>query len=150
MKLSAILRSKGATGVQVKTISPDAKLTIVAEMLVQHNIGSLLVCDPNSAEDDPKIVGIITERDLLRAVAQHQGSLDGQYVAETMSVDVISGNIDDDVQTAMSVMTQHRVRHLPVLEGARLAGMVSIGDLVKVQCDRATMENHYLRNYIQS
>ena len=143
MTLEEILRSKGNV---VYTISPDATLDDVVAMLAARNCGSLVVCRDDCSM---AMVGIITERDILRACAANRGALHSVRVAEVMSEQLVTGNMRDEVETVMGVMTRERIRHLPVVEEGRLIGLVSIGDIVKAQHDRLTMENHYLKEYIQ-
>jgi CBS domain-containing protein len=146
MNLQDILRQKGAL---VHTISSQATLDDVVQKLVQQNCGSLVVCD-SDCNQAGAMVGIITERDILKACAAQQGSLDQRRVSQVMSGNVITGSPGDRVEDVMGVMTNRRIRHLPVLDEGRLAGMVSIGDLVKAQHHEYAMENHYLKSYIQS
>jgi CBS domain-containing protein len=139
-KLRDILQSKGT---QVHMIWPTATLQEVVDLLVRHNCGSLLVVDGG------QLLGIITERDILRAVAAVNRSLSDCQVQDHMSVNLLTGNPEDAIGDVMGLMTEHRVRHLPVLEEDRLVGIVSIGDVVKAQHHQLSMENHYLKNYIQ-
>ena len=96
------------------------------------------------------MVGIISERDILRAFASGTGSLDQLQTEQFMTSKVFTGELDDSVETIMGLMTEKRIRHLPVLKNGKLSGIISIGDVVKAQHDHLTMENHYLKNYIQS
>jgi len=145
MTLQEILSAKGT---KVLSISPEATLAEVVQKLVQFNCGSLVVC---KNEDCSHMVGIITERDILRACAAGKKALDQVRVEEVMSHDLVTGSPNDTIQYAMGVMTERRVRHLPIVEDeGRLVGMISIGDLVKNQHDQLSMENHYLKTYIQS
>jgi CBS domain-containing protein len=122
MLLKEILSAKGS---KVFTVSADATLSDVVQQLVEHNIGSLVVCDGDV------IVGIITERDILRAVREHRQDWAEVVVRARMTQRLISGSPEDDINKIMGLMTELRIRHLPVLENQKLAGMVSIGDLVK-------------------
>lgn len=140
MTLDDILRVKGTA---VYTIGPDATLQQVVDTLVRHNIGSLVVCDADDA-----VCGIVTERDILRACASRRAALHAVCVADVMSRELITAALQDDVETIMGRMTEHRIRHLPVVEGSRLIGLISIGDVVKSQHDALTMENHYLKSYL--
>jgi CBS domain-containing protein len=144
MSLQQILQHKGT---RVLSISPRATLADVVQKLVKNNCGSLLVCE----EDDcTRLLGIITERDILRACAEGCSPLAQVRVSDAMSSELTTGSPLDSVQDAMGVMTERRIRHLPVLDDdGRLVGLVSIGDLVKHQHDQLTMENHYLKSYIQ-
>ena len=94
------------------------------------------------------MLGIITERDILRACARYRQSLEQLTVAEVMTHDVVTGAPGDSVEDTMGLMTEKRIRHLPVMDGGHLLGIISIGDVVKAQHDQLTMENHYLKNYI--
>lgn len=140
MTLDDILRVKGTA---VLSIGAHCTLQQVVDTLVRHNVGSLVVCN-----DDEQLLGIITERDILRACASRQAPLTAVRVEDVMSHEPITAGRSDDVESAMGRMTQHRIRHLPVVDSGRLAGMISIGDVVKAQHDALTMENHYLKNYL--
>jgi CBS domain-containing protein len=144
MTLHDILRVKGK---RVHSIGPDATLDDVVQALVGHNCGSLVVCQ--RGECSP-MLGIITERDILRAVAARKAPLDQLRVADQMSADLVTGSPCDSVEDTMGLLTERRIRHLPILEDGELVGLVSIGDIVKAQHDHLTMENHYLKTYIQS
>lgn len=142
MRLRDILEQKSQI---VRTISSQASCDDVLTELVRFNIGSLIVRDsPNG-----RVLGIITERDLLKAQAANRVPLDQLLVAKFMTRALISARPDDDITVAMRLMTTHRVRHLPVIEDDQLHGMVSIGDVVKAQHDELAMENHHMRSYIQ-
>ena len=142
MTLSDILAVKGR---KVFTIAVNGMLCDVVEQLVAHNVGSLVVCDGYGC-----MVGIITERDILRACALQAGPLDNLPIAKFMTQHVITATPQDDVEAVMGLMTEHRVRHLPVLHDSRLVGIISIGDIVKAQYENLCRENHYLMAYIQS
>ncbi|HEY2827240.1 MAG TPA: CBS domain-containing protein [Pirellulales bacterium] len=145
MSLQEILQNKGS---RVLSISPHATLADVVQKLVKHNCGSLVVCPD---DDCTRMLGIITERDILHACADHKMPLENYQVSDVMSVDLATCSPHDSVQDAMGLMTARRIRHLPVMDdNNRLVGIVSIGDLVKQQHDQLTMENHYLKSYIQS
>ncbi len=146
MTLRDILRVKGT---DVHTISPDATLDDVVQELVRYNVGSLVVCERASDDDEPTMIGIITERDILRAQAAHKAPLEELYVAGTMSKNLITAKPDDRIEHAMGLMTKNRVRHLPIVVKGKLYGMISIGDVVKSHHDQLEMENHYMKSYIQ-
>ncbi len=141
MFVSNILRTKGT---EIYTIGPDATADDVVMELVKYNVGSLIVC-----EGDSEIMGIITERDILRAQAAHRKPLEQLRVREVMSLDVITASLEDTLRSAMRIMTEHRIRHLPVMDEARLLGIISIGDIVKAHHDELEMENHCMKSYIQ-
>jgi CBS domain-containing protein len=144
MLLKDILDNKGRI---VQRIAPDATLGEAVQDMVRHGIGSLVVQDRLAV--DGRIVGIITERDILRAHAARRAPLDELLVAAVMSQHLITAAPADGIERAMWLMTNHRVRHLPILLDNELYGIVSIGDIVKAQHDQLAMENHYMRSYIQ-
>lgn len=141
MKVEEILHVKGDS---VHTTSPETSLSDAITKLVQCNVGSLVVCDG----DD--MVGILTERDILRACAAHKRPLGELTVRDHMSSKVITGTPDDDVADVMGLMTSHRMRHLPIMKDGKMIGIVSIGDVVKAHHAKLRVENHYLKTYIQS
>ena len=140
MKLQDILKVKGT---DVYTITPNVTLAEVIETLVKYNCGSLVVCESE------QMVGIITERDILKACAADLNNMSQALVQTQMSVNLTTGSPDDDVSYIMGLMTQKRIRHLPIVSDGKLAGLISIGDVVKAQHSRLSMENHYLKEYIQ-
>jgi CBS domain-containing protein len=141
MTLQDILRVKGSA---VHSISPEATLDDVVQTLVARNCGSLVVCD------EGMLAGIITERDILKACAAHPGEFKQLRVRDVMTVDPVTATPQDSVEDTMGLMTNRRIRHLPIIEDGRLAGMISIGDVVKAQHDSLSLENHYLKTYIHS
>ena len=143
MRLRDILDQKSH---EVRTISPQASCDQVVAELVRFNIGSLIVRDALAGP----ILGIITERDILRAVEANRSPLAQLPVAAVMTTALVFAAPDDDITVAMRLMTTHRVRHLPVVENDQLHGLVSIGDVVKAQHDELMMENHHMRSYIQA
>ncbi len=128
----------------VHTCSPDDTLADVADLLVGHNIGSLIVMQ------EEEMIGIITERDILRACAATRGPLEFLKVSERMTRCPVAVSPSDEVTDVMCIMTERRIRHVPVVEQGNLVGIVSIGDTVKAQHDELCRENHYLKSYIQS
>lgn len=142
MLLKDILESKGCH--EVLTISPTSTISDVVEKMVAHNCGSLVVCDQD------QMVGIISERDVLRTIAEVRAPIDQIQVQERMTRKVITGSPEDNISTVMGLMTRHRIRHLPVLQGGALTGLISIGDIVKAQHQTLERENHLLMAYIQS
>lgn len=145
MTLQEIL---GVKGTEVHTIDDSATLDDVVQTLVRHNCGSLVVVE--SGAPSRRMIGIITERDILRAWAARRGPLDRTRVTDAMTRDVITGTPADTIQDTMQVMTERRVRHLPILQGGELVGIISIGDVVKARHEQTEFENHYLKTYIQS
>ncbi|QDU93843.1 CBS domain-containing protein [Lignipirellula cremea] len=137
-----ILKVKGS---KVYSINPDTMLSDVVDRLVSHNCGSLVV--RNEAGD---MIGIVTERDILKACAAKVGLLHELSTEKYMSTRLVTGLPDETIAVVMGRMTEKRIRHLPIMENGKLAGMVSIGDIVKAQHQQLSVENHYLKNYIQS
>jgi CBS domain-containing protein len=146
MILQDILAAKGST---IYSIRPEATLADVVQTLVRHNCGSLVVCQEDGGPHK-RLLGIITERDILRACAKSAAQLDRVQVGEAMTRNVVTGSPHDTVEDTMGLMTERRVRHLPILENDRLVGIISIGDVVKAQHDALSMENHFLKSYIIS
>jgi len=142
MRLRDILEQKSH---EVREIASQAALDEVVSELVRFNIGSLIVRD---APNGP-VLGIITERDILKGLAANRVPLTQLTVAKFMTSTLISARPDDDITEAMRLMTTHRVRHLPVIENDQLHGLVSIGDVVKAQHDQLVKENHHMLSYIQ-
>jgi CBS domain-containing protein len=111
------------------SIRPEQTLKEAIDVLAQHNIGALLVLDANDA-----LVGILSERDIIRHIARDEQAL-GQPISAIMTSDVITGRQQDDLQSVMATMTERRFRHLPIMDGDTLIGIISIGDVVKAQMD---------------
>jgi len=141
MILYGILKDKGF---HVRSIGPSTTLDEAVEELVRFNIGSLVVCEPTSRGADVHMIGIITERDILRAQATHKARLDESTVANAMTTDLITAEPGTEIEVAMRLMTKHRVRHLPVMDGGRLLGIVSIGDVMKAQLQELTLSTWYM------
>ena len=146
MLLQDILAVKGTA---VFTTSPHTTLADVVRQMVDHKVGSMLVCVRDVGLGE-RLVGIITERDMLRCFAAGRCDLTSLTVAEVMTTELITAQPTDSVTDLMGIMTTHRIRHVPVVSGERLVGMVSIGDLLKAQHDHLVAENQFMREYIQS
>ena len=127
MTIASLLASKGA---KVVTIRPEQSVREALQLLAEHNIGALVVVDGGA-----RPVGILSERDVVRAAAKSE-SMFGDPVSRLMTRDVIVGLPSDDLVSVGVTMTEKRIRHLPVVEGGRLVGIVSIGDVVKAQRDK--------------
>ena len=140
MLIRDVLRSKSS---MVVTVGPDATVLEAARMLVHHSFGSLVVVQGG------EILGIITERDVLRLAAKDPGAIGSTPVSAVMTADLGVGLADDEIAYGMAVMTNNRVRHLPVVEGKRLVGIVSIGDLVNASLADLQAENRWLKDYVQ-
>ena len=145
MFVSNILRLKGT---EVHTIDIEATADDVVQELVKYNVGSLIVTEANES-GEPQMVGIIAERDILRAQQAHQKPFNVLVAREIMSSEVVTTSLEDRLHDAMRLMTDHRVRHLPVMDEGRLLGIISIGDIVKARHDELDVENHCIKSYIQ-
>ena len=140
MKIEEILRSKGH---DVVTITESKSVLDAVQVLVDHNIGGLVVMDGE------RPTGILTERDILRLTARNPGELGSIQGGSVMTRELITARPEDQLAEMMDVMTESKIRHLPVMEGDRLAGIISIGDLVNACRVMAEEENSQLRQYIQ-
>lgn len=142
MRVSSIMKSKSGP---VEMIAPDGVVHQAALKLRGKGIGSLIV-----SSDGQTIEGIISERDVLRGLADHGAIVLDMKVRELMTSEVITCAPDDDVETLMSLMTENRVRHLPVAEDGKLIGIISIGDVVKQRLTALRAEAEAMRSYITS
>ena len=139
MLLKDILANKGT---DVLSIEPSATMADAVDKMVAHRCGCLVVSRGET------MVGIVSERDVLRAISGASETLDKISVAARMTKNVITGTPDQNINDTMGLMTKNHVRHLPVLDNGRLAGLISIGDVVKAQHQKLEMENHLLMSYI--
>lgn len=139
MRISDILRSKGSN---VVTVSPDCTVLQVVRTLVDHNIGAVVVVEG----DRP--IGIVSERDILKLTARGPERLAGTLAGSVMSRELVTSALDDDLDRVMHLMTDHRVRHLPILSHGRLVGIVSIGDVVNKVRSEVEETNRHLMSYI--
>ena len=142
MKLAELLQGKSG---EIHKIGVDQNIAEAATSLTQHKIGALLVEDAAG-----KIVGILSERDIVRGMGPHGADLHDVAVSELMTRDVIHCSPDDTVNKAMAMMTDRRIRHLPVYDGDELVGFLSIGDLVKCRIMEVQAEAEAMRQYIAS
>ena len=140
MKVSDILGAKGNT---VTTIRPEAPISTVVRRLKLEGIGALVV-----SEDAVQVVGIISERDIVRALAEVGADILEKRVLDLMTSPVKTCRLDANIKDIMAVMTRSRIRHLPVVEDGRLVGIVSIGDVVKQRISEIEHESAALRQYI--
>lgn len=138
-RISDVLRGKGSA---VATIPPDAPVGELLAGLAERNIGAMVVLDGDL------VVGIVSERDVIRGLSARGAALIEISVAEIMTRDVVSCDPEDEVDTVMRTMTDRRIRHLPVLDGGRLSGIVSIGDLVKARIGELEDERAHLHSYL--
>jgi CBS domain-containing protein len=138
-RVSEILRGKGG---EVLKIDAAATVFDALTKIVEKNVGSILV-----TEDD-KVVGIMTERDYLRKVAIHGRTSHDTRVSEIMSAPLVYVTPETTIEESMAIMTDRRIRHLPVVENDEVIGIVSIGDVVKFQSKEQSFQIQYLTEYI--
>jgi CBS domain-containing protein len=139
MRIADVLRSKGG---EVMTINPDATVTELLDGLASHNIGAMVVVGPDG------VAGIVSERDIVRRLHAHGASVLSQPVSEIMTAVVSTCSKSDTVDSLTMLMTENRVRHVPVLENGKLIGIVSIGDVVKTRMEELEAEHEQLQSYI--
>ena len=140
MNVETILKTKGAV---VVTIAPSATISEAVALLSRKRIGALVV-----STDGREPLGILSERDIVQGLGQRGASLLDAKVDELMTRSVITCAPQDRLADLMALMTERRIRHLPVLDGGRLAGVVSIGDVVKNRLDEMEWESSSLKTYI--
>ncbi len=140
MKVESILEAKGR---DILTIPSDAKVAEAARMLKEHRIGALVVSDDGSTA-----AGILSERDIVHAMVDHGAAVQDLPVSDLMTREVVTCAPDDAIVDLMTQMTERRIRHLPVVEGGVLCGMVSIGDVVKNRIAEVETEASAMREFI--
>ncbi len=140
MKIAELLEAKGH---EVATVVPDALVRDVVAELTKRNIGAVVV-----SGDRHRIEGIVSERDIVRAIDAHGPSALDRPVRSIMSTPVEVSTPDDAVDSLMATMTEHRIRHLPVVADGDLVGIVSIGDVVKSRTEELEAERAALVDYI--
>ena len=141
MKVKDILKVKGT---KVYTINENSTLMAATAKLFSNRIGSLIVVN-----DTDEIVGIVAPNDILKAV--HEGCVENcslQKVSQVMTRNIICASEEDTVDYLQAVMTENRIRHIPIMDKKELKGLVSIGDVVNAQISIREVENHYLKDYI--
>lgn len=136
-----ILKAKGN---EIVTIGPGEPITAALALLAEKRIGALLVLD-----DHGKIAGILSERDLVRAMNKHRESIFKKRVGDLMTTRVVTCSPKDPVAAIMGMMTAQRFRHVPVVDDGKLVGLISIGDVVKSRIEEAEAEVDALRQYIR-
>ena len=139
MNVAAILKAKGS---EVVTVDPDTTLGEVTTLLSERRIGAVVVLQ------DRKVVGIVSERDVVKTIARIGASALTTPVREAMTSRIITCGLNDSIDELMDSMTAGRFRHLPVIENGELAGIVSIGDVVKHRIAETVMETEALKLYI--
>ena len=139
MRIADVLRGKGGA---VVTINPDATVAELLAGLANHNIGAMVVAGPDGVK------GIVSERDVVRQLHTHGASVLSRPVEDIMTSVVSTCTKEDTVDSLTLLMTENRVRHVPVLEDGKLIGIVSIGDVVKTRMQELESEHEQLQSYI--
>jgi CBS domain-containing protein len=140
MIVNRILSLKGR---EVATIEPSRSLSEAARILAERRIGALLIVD-----GDRPVTGIISERDIVRAVAMHGAKALDEPVSRFMTEKVVTCTGETSINDVMELMTQQKFRHIPVVESGRLSGIVSIGDVVKLRLEEVEAETQAIKEYI--
>ncbi|UGT68395.1 CBS domain-containing protein [Nocardia gipuzkoensis] len=141
MRISEILRRKGS---DVATVAPDTTVRTLLATLAERNIGAVVV-----SPDGGTIAGIVSERDVVRSLHARGADLLDTPVSAIMTAEVRTCALDDRVDGLRRIMTDHRIRHLPVVHEGRLVGIVSIGDVVKSAISELATERQHLVEYLQ-
>jgi CBS domain-containing protein len=140
MNVATILELKGSA---VVTTTADKSLLDIAKLLMLHGIGCIVILG-----DDDNVAGIVSERDLVRAIGQSGAKVLKEPAFDYMTKRVVTAREADTIDRLMSEMTAHRFRHMPVVKGGRLIGLVSIGDVVKMRVAEVEFETAAMRQYI--
>ncbi|MBC2934030.1 CBS domain-containing protein [Nocardioides sp. zg-1228] len=140
MKIKDVIQGKGSQ--EVVTIGPDASVRELVALLAEHNVGALVV-----SEDGEHVAGIVSERDVVRRLHDDSGVLEST-VSSIMTADVRTCTAGDGLTELMQTMTEHRVRHVPVVDSGRLTGIISIGDVVKSRIGELEFERDQLDSYV--
>jgi CBS domain-containing protein len=139
MTIAAILQNKGA---EIISASPDQRVGEVVKLLAERRIGAVPVIT------DGRVEGIFSERDVIYRLAQEGPAALDRRISEVMTSPALTVERDTPIMSALALMTQRRIRHLPVVEGGAVIGLVSIGDLVKLRIDRIEADAEAMRLYI--
>jgi CBS domain-containing protein len=142
MSVASILKVKGT---HVETAPPDTTLYTVVWTLKAKGIGAIVV-----SEDGRTMRGLVSERDIIRGLTEHGAKLLTLPVSELMTSPVVTCTPGESIMAVMSRMTRHRARHLPVVEGGKLCGIISIGDVVKHRLDELQLEANVLRENLMT
>ena len=142
MQVRDLLRHKGGG---VATVAADVSVADLLSRLAENNVGAMVVTSESGS-----VRGIVSERDVVRALHRKGSGLLTEPISSIMTSAVTTTTPDDSVESLARIMTESRIRHLPVLEAGRLAGIVSIGDVVKNRIDQLESERESLIGYIQS
>jgi len=142
VRISKLLSTKGSS---VATVSPEMTVSDAVAELRAHGVGALVV-----STDGQQIEGILSERDVVRALTDRAGALLGDPVSTIMSLTVTTCSPDDEVESLMSTMTNKRIRHVPVVQAGVLCGIISIGDVVKERIEELEKHRNELVDYINA
>lgn len=140
MRISEVLRSKGA---EVVTIAGEASVSRLLAVLAERNVGAVVVCGADGA-----LTGIVSERDVVRCLHRRGAPVLDEPVSVIMTAIVHTCSPDDRVESLRATMTEHRIRHLPVVTQGRMVGIVSIGDVVKSAISELQDEREHLEHYL--
>lgn len=140
MRIKDVIHAKGSQG--VVTIDPGATVRELVALLAEHNVGALVV-----SEDGERVAGIVSERDVVRRLHADAGVLDSP-VSSIMTTEVRTCAGEDALTDLMQLMTEHRIRHVPVVADGRLTGIISIGDVVKNRIGELEFERDQLDHYV--
>ena len=142
MRINQVLAGKAIK--EVVTVSPDATVRELLQLLAEHNVGALVV-----SSDGKRLDGIVSERDVVRRLNDTENLLE-TTVSMIMTTDVRTCEGDHQVNDLMQVMTEHRIRHLPVMDGEEMVGLISIGDVVKNRLSELEFERDQLDSYVHT
>ncbi|MBL4800535.1 MAG: CBS domain-containing protein [Emcibacter sp.] len=142
MHVKNVLQYKGY---QIISVSPDKSLLEVAKTLRENKIGAVLVC-----EGEGRMCGVISERDIIIAIAKHGSTILEGKVSDFMTEGVYTCSLEDEMKVVMEQMTNKRVRHLPVVDEGKVVGIISIGDVVKQRMAETEAESEAMMTYITS
>ena len=140
MRVRDVLNAKGG---RIVTIGPDAVASEAVARMVENNIGSLPVVEPDGA-----LVGVVSERDLMREFHDRGEQFAGATIRAIMTLDPITCDVDDDVDAVMAAMSERRIAKVPVTDRGRLTGIISVGDVIKLLYEKTRTENHHLMDYL--
>ncbi|HSE71924.1 MAG TPA: CBS domain-containing protein [Nocardioidaceae bacterium] len=143
MRIRQVLAAKPSQ--EVVTVQPDATVRDLLRLLAEHNVGALIV-----SRDGASVDGIVSERDIVRRLHVDDEGVLGAAVSSIMTTEVRTCEPGQAVNDLMQVMTEHRIRHLPVVEGDRLVGIISIGDVVKNRMSELEFERDQLDSYVHT
>ena len=143
MKLGELLNSKDFKYRVLVAVGQDETVSAAIRSLVEHDKGSLAVHD-----DEGDLVGIITERDIVRKCIAHAKDCTKMKVRDVMSKQVVIGTLEDDLSYAINVMKQQKIRHLPIVENKKAIAMISMRDILGVQLEESKAQAHFLSDYI--